>query len=182
VESSTQAPLCVDLDGTLLAGDTLLISVRTALTRKPWVLLALPFALIGGRPAMKRFLASRVLPDPGRLPWRSEVLDFVRQERATGRQIYLVTAADRLIAERVSQHLGLFDRVIATDGRDNLKGQKKLQAIRSLLTKSAFDYVGDSSADLPIFRAARWSYLVAPGNRLRAATRTLTTIRRVFAG
>ena len=81
-----EPPLCVDLDGTLIEGDTLMISVRHLAREAPWTLLALPFVLLGGRPALKAFVARRYVPHPESLVWRSEVLTFIREQPSLGRQ------------------------------------------------------------------------------------------------
>lgn len=179
--ASAEPPLCVDLDGTLIDGDTLLISVALLARRYPWLLPVLPFALLQGRPGFKRFLASRVLPEPDGLPWRSDVVAFVRAQRATGRRIYLTTAADIGIAESVMRYLGCFDGVLATELGANRKAEGKLAAIRNLLGDNEFDYIGDSTADLPVFRAARGSYLVAPSTRLEGIVRRAARVQGVFA-
>jgi len=177
---ASEPPLCVDLDGTLIEGDTLMISVRHLARRAPWVLLALPFVLLRGRALLKAYLAARYVPDPALLTWRADVVDFVRQERSRGRKVILATAAHRLIAEAVMKHLGLFDALVATEGRANAKGQGKAAQIRKSLKHNDFDYIGDSAADLPVFRAARLSYLVAPTDSLRRAVRGVATIAGEF--
>lgn len=173
-------PLCVDLDGTLITGDTLRVSIAMLAARRPWLLPVLPFVLMAGRPALKRFIALRVVPDPSSLPWRTEVVDFVREERGRGRPVYLVTAADRRIAEAVSGYLGLFDAAVATDGAENLKGDNKVLAIRKVLQGKQFDYIGDSTSDLPVFAAARCAYLVAPSDALRRSAESVGSIARIF--
>jgi phosphoserine phosphatase len=175
-----EPPLCVDLDGTLIEGDTLVISVRQLARRAPWTLLALPFVLLRGKPALKAFIARRHVPDPATLVWREEVVAFLREERARGRQIVLATAAHRLIAESVASHLGLFDSLVATDGNANLKGKSKALHICNSLGCKDFDYIGDSRADLPIFEVARVGYLVAPTPSLRQAVRLVGRIAREF--
>lgn len=129
---------------------------------------------------LKRFVAARLVPDPAGLPWREDVVGFLRDERARGRRLCLVTAADRLVAESVATFLGLFDVVIATELGNNLKGLRKVDAICKILSNKEFDYVGDSMADVPVFRAARHSYLVAPGSSLRKAVRTGCVVKREF--
>jgi phosphoserine phosphatase len=42
-------------------------------------------------------------------------------------------------------------------------------AIRAQLGDGEFDYIGDSMADVPVFRAARRSYLVCPSAELTSA-------------
>ena len=178
--TAPEPPLCVDLDGTLIEGDTLRISIRHLARRSPWVLLALPFVLLRGRPALKAFIASRYVPDPASLVWRTEVLAFLREEKSRGRRIVLATAAHRLIGEAVFTHLGLFDTLVATDGDDNVKGAMKTAQIRKSLECNDFDYIGDSAADIPIFGAARVCHLVAPSPALRAAARQVGRIGHEF--
>ena len=177
---SPEPPLCVDLDGTLIEGDTLQISIGHLARRSPWILLALPFVLLRGRPALKAFVASRFVPDPSSLVWRSEVLAFLREEKARGRRIVLTTAAHRLIGEAVFTHLGIFDALVSTDSGDNVKGALKTAHIRKSLDCNDFDYIGDSAADLPVFEAARSCYLVAPSPALRAAAAQVGRIAREF--
>ena len=178
--SLREPPLCVDLDGTLIEGDTLVISIRHLARRAPWALIPLPFVLLRGRPALKEYVARRYVPDPATLTWRVEVLAFLRDERNRGRQIVLATAAHRLVAEAIVAHLGLFDEVVATEAGANFKGSEKVVQIRKSLSCNDFDYIGDSTSDLPIFEVARIGYLVAPTRSLSAAARLVGRIAREF--
>lgn len=176
----SEPPLCVDLDGTLIHGDTLIISLRHLARRSPWTLIALPFVLLRGRPALKAFIARRYIPDPSGLIWRTEVLAFLREEKSRGRRLVLATAAHRLIGEAVLAHLGLFDALVATDVGFNLKGSRKVDHIRKVLNCNEFDYIGDSTADLPIFQVARIGYLVAPSASLSKAAKAVGRIASEF--
>ena len=175
-----EPPLCVDLDGTLIEGDTLRMSVRHLARRAPWTLLALPFLILRGRAALKDYVARRYVPDPATLSWRPEVLAFVRDERARGRRIILATAAHRSIADAVAAHLGLFDGVVATDAETNVKGKRKATEIRKSLGNNEFDYIGDSAADLPVFEAARVTYLVEPSASVSRSARLVGRVAREF--
>ena len=66
----------------------------------------------------------------------------------------LATAADRRIAAAVAAHLGLFSAVFASDGKVNLKGQAKADALVQRYGAGGYVYVGDSWADLPVWRDA----------------------------
>jgi 4-hydroxybenzoate polyprenyltransferase len=66
----------------------------------------------------------------------------------------------------VADHLQLFDQVLASDGENNLKAEQKLDAIRRSGAGTEFDYLGDSHADLPIWRAANAALVVNPSRRL----------------
>ena len=173
-------PLIVDLDGTLIDGDTLHLSLRSLVQTRPWIAPMLPFVVFGGRARFKAFVSNHVTLNAVALPYRRNVLDFVKNQRVSRERIVLATAAHRTIAEAVAHHLGLFDAVIATDGIHNAKGDGKLTSIREHLGDSEFDYVGDSMADVPVFRAARRSYLVCPSASLAAAARDGCRVEAVF--
>lgn len=150
-------------------------------SQKPWLAFLLPVVLLRGRPALKRFIAEHAPLDVPALPWRRSVVEFVRAERAGGRRLVLATAADRLVAEGVATHLGIFDEVVATDLGPNLKGERKVEAIRKSLNERDFDYIGDSTSDLPVFAAARRCYLAAPTARLRRAASEVGRVAGEFA-
>jgi phosphoserine phosphatase len=176
-----ETPLCVDLDGTLIAGDSLVLSLRRLATSAPWHLPAVAFALLEGRAAFKSAVATRFVPDPEFLPWRATVVSFVREQHASGRRVLLTTAAHRRIAESVAAYLACFDGIVATEGEENAKGAAKLVAIRRFIGSDApFDYMGDSSADLPIFAGARFGYLVAPTAAVRDQALRMGNIQRIF--
>ena len=93
------------------------------------------------------------------LPYRINLLQYLEAQKETGRPIILATAAHITIANKVAQHLDIFDSVIATDGNINLKGRNKLEAINRAIG-DRFVYAGDSKADLPIWRFAEAAILV----------------------
>ncbi|MFZ5892917.1 MAG: UbiA family prenyltransferase [Myxococcota bacterium] len=157
-------PLCVDLDGTLITTDTLWESVALMFRSRPWTAVALPFWLLGGRARFKRAVANTAALDPANLPYRKDLVDALRASRERGRKLVLATAADRKIAEGVAGHLGLFQAVHASDGEVNLKASYKRDLLRSTYS-DGFDYVGDSSADEPIFAVATQGYLVGASRR-----------------
>src|SRR6266566_159153 len=84
------------------------------------------------------------------------------------RPIALVTAADRELADAIASYLGLFDEVHASDGTLNLKGANKAAFLAQHFAQAGFDYVGDSAADVEVWRNARAAYVVgteARGNQ-----------------
>jgi 4-hydroxybenzoate polyprenyltransferase len=62
-----------------------------------------------------------------------------------------------------------------------MKGTRKLKAIQEQYP-DGFDYIGDSSADMPLWKAATEAYLVAPGRRLLAQANAVCIPKQVFAG
>jgi len=168
--------LCVDLDGTLIRGDVLWECVLVLLKTRPFTLLLFPFWLLSGRASLKRELAARVHLDPSRLPYRQQVLDLLQQEKAAGCRIALATAADRKLAEAISSYLGLFDEVHASDGQLNLKGANKAAFLAQHYAQTGFEYVGDSAADIEVWRNARAAYVVGTEARAEQAA-AVTTLK-----
>lgn len=177
--TATNAPLVVDLDGTLTPTDTLVESLIAAIHQSPLNLLRLPLWLLKGRAGFKASVAARAGITAATLPYREPVVAYLREEKARGRRIVLATAAHRSIADAVGGHLGLFDQVLATGGGDNLKGHAKLEAIREGVG-DAFVYAGDSRADLPIWRASEAAVLVGVSPATAAAVRREVAVEREF--
>ena len=146
-------PLYVDLDGTLTYTDLLLESVLLLLRRNPLYLFLLPLWLLRGRGWLKTQLARRVEPDVALLPYNAQLLDWLRQQRAAGRRLVLASASHRSLVEMVAAHLGLFDAALGSDADRNLKAGGKLRAIEAD-AGGGFAYVGNSAADLAVWRQA----------------------------
>lgn len=174
-------PLVVDLDGTLTPTDTLMESIARVVQQSPLNLVRLPFWLMQGRAGFKETIASQVGIAADLLPYREPLLDYLRAEKAKGRQIVLATAAHRSIADGVARHLGLFDQVLATETGHNLKGRAKLQAIQEKVGDS-FVYAGDSQADVPIWKAAQAAVLVDVSSGTAETVRQDVPIEREFPG
>lgn len=180
VQTTTDVPLVVDLDGTLTLTDTLIESVIQLVKQTPLSLLRLPFWLLKGRAAFKDAIASHSSFSVDSLPYRESLLIFLRTERERGRSLALATAAHRDIANAVSEHLGIFDVVLASDRGRNLKGKNKLDAIQARYGNE-FAYAGDSQADLPIWKSAQAAVLVGVSSKVARDVRSVTTIEREFA-
>ncbi len=166
--SSTSPPLCVDLDGTLVKSDTLYDSVMVLARQHPAALMQLPRWLRGGKAALKRHLTAAVELDVVHLPYNRELLQYLEQQHATGRAIYLATAADTALAERVAAHLGLFAGVLASDGSLNLAGKNKLAAFQTRFGDN-FTYIGNALPDAPLLANCLDPMVANPTSGLRAA-------------
>jgi phosphoserine phosphatase len=174
---SENIPLVVDLDGTLLRTDLLFESTVCLIKQKPWAAVLMPLWLMKGRAYLKRRISQSVTMDVSLLPLHDELLLWLREEKGRGRRLVLATASDYDQARSVVEPLGLFDTVLGSDGQTNLRGKHKLEAIVHECGQE-FDYVGNSSADLPIWKGCRHSVLVnAPGWVERSARRAGNVVR-----
>jgi hypothetical protein len=170
--ATTKVPLFVDLDGTLIRTDLPVECLCGALRRNPGALWRMPGWLALGRPRFKLELARWGAPEIGSLPFRECVIEFLRKEKLAGRPLILATAATRVLAVAVAEHLQLFDDVLASDERHNLKAKAKLAGIRRYCEARGFEnfaYMGDSRADLAIWREAAECLAVDPSASVRRA-------------
>jgi 4-hydroxybenzoate polyprenyltransferase/phosphoserine phosphatase len=170
VAVQTERPLCVDLDGTLVKSDTFVDSLMVLARRHPIAFLRVPLWALKGKAHVKSQVASMVTLDAAHLPYNRPLLDYLRDEHAAGRKLYLATGADRVLARNVANHLGIFEDVIASDGTTNLTGQNKLERLGQRFPD--FDYVGNALPDLPILQGAREAMLANPDLRLNSALKS----------
>ena len=177
-ESAIAQTVCVDLDGTLIATDMLWECVLGLSRKRPLSLLLLPIWLLRGRAYLKARLAEAVTIDAQRLPYRQDVLRLIAGlKEECARQLVLATASDQRLATAVAAHLGIFDEVLATENGCNLKGQAKADALRARFGDD-FLYIGDSTADLPVWAAARQGIVVGSKELAQRAAK-LTEVREV---
>ncbi|MCU1247239.1 MAG: UbiA prenyltransferase [Edaphobacter sp.] len=170
LDIATLPALCVDLDGTLVKSDTLHDSALAVARHHPRALLRIPGWLLQGKAALKRHLANTIQLDVVHLPYNRELLQYLEQQRATGRPLYLATAADADTAHRIAAHLGIFTGVLASDGELNLAGKNKLAAFQSRFGDN-FSYIGNALPDLPLLQHSREPMVANPTPALRAALR-----------
>ena len=170
IDNASLPVLCVDLDGTLVKSDTLHDSALAVARHRPLALLKLPGWLLQGKASLKRHLAETIQLDVAHLPYNRELLQYLEQQRALGRPIYLATAADADTANRIAAHLGLFTGVLASDGQLNLAGKNKLAAFQSRFGDD-FAYIGNALPDLPLLQHSQEPMVANATPGLRAALR-----------
>ena len=172
------AVLCVDLDGTFLKTDTLFECFFRALKSRPSVLLALPLWLAQGRYRLKQALTqhSRGFDLRG-CPRNPEVEDLIAEARAAGKKIELVTAADQNLVGYDQAFCAMFDAIIGSSEQVNLKAEAKADLLRERHPEG-FAYVGNSAADMPVWRAAteRFAVNIPQSVRRRAVSEGLDLI------
>jgi 4-hydroxybenzoate polyprenyltransferase/phosphoglycolate phosphatase-like HAD superfamily hydrolase len=160
--------LAVDLDGTLLRSDMLYESFWAALSGNFSTPLIALRGLSGGRAQLKSSLAGLATIDVTLLPYNEAVIERVKAWRERGGRAILVTASDRTLAQRIADHLGIFDEVHGSDGQINLKSRNKAAFLEDRYGHGGYAYMGDHRADLPVWSRAGHVIAVAPDASLRA--------------
>jgi len=152
--------LFVDLDESLIRTDIFREQFVRSLALSPWATIKALFQNKFRPEGVKSAVAKKADIDPGTLPYNEDVLKVIHQAKKEGQLIVLATAAHEFIAQKIADHLKIFDAVLATTDTYNCKGAKKLVMMKKYAKGRPFDYIGDSKADLVIFKEVRRAYVV----------------------
>ena len=172
-------PLCVDLDGSLINTDSLFESLTIAIRNLnfPKVL----FWLTKGKAQFKEKLAERYIPNPKYLPYNQKVLNYLKEQKSSGRYLVLATACNKKLALSVSQYLGIFDEVIASDDKRNLRGSAKAKALINRFGVRGFSYLGNDRTDLEVWKDAYSGVLVNTKKSVNTQAKRIVEIEAEIA-
>jgi 4-hydroxybenzoate polyprenyltransferase len=173
------APIVVDLDGTLVKTDLLLENILLFLNRFPLRLFKLIAVLFSGKATFKRTLAETVVPDVTLLPYHKELVDWLIKRRQEGMRLVLATASHKIIADKVAEYLNIFDEVVGTE-EINLASENKRDLLVRRYGERGFEYVGNSSADVPVWKSACAIHVVNPEKGVLTAAKKIGPIGMLF--
>lgn len=165
--TSTEPPLCIDLDGTLNRTDTLHEQIVWLAFHRPLAFFGSLIQLVRGLACFKQTVVGHCAGYS--YPWliNENVIQFAKREKDNGRMLVLATASDEKTAQDCAKQYGLFDGILASRDGINLKGRAKAEKLVECFGECRFDYIGDSETDLPVWAKARKAYVVsAAGSRL----------------
>ena len=157
------APLCVDLDGTLVRSNVFIESVLLLLKAKPLFFIFIPFILFviffseNLKSKFKSFTASVVIDDfhAENLPYEPAFVLWLREQKSNGRKLWLCSGSDQILAERVADHLGIFDGVLGSSPFNNFVAERKASGLVEKFGDRCFDYAGNSSQDIQVWLKSR---------------------------
>ena len=174
-------PLVVDVDGTLLGGDVTVEGAVRLLAESPWQILRLPIWLASGRARMKRRVAEVVALPADELVLNTAVVDEIDTAKAEGREVWLATGADAIAVAPLAERVGATG-VLASDGRVNLTGRAKADALVERFGERGFDYVGNEWRDLAVWTHARCAVGVGLSRSLARRLRRTGEATRLLPG
>ena len=156
-------------------------SALKLLRDNPIKVASLPYVLTKGKAYLKRQLALNTEFCVETLPYNFELLDWLKLQKTQGRQIILCTASNDIIASEIADYLGLFDEVIASSETENLVGVAKVKRLEERYGLKGFDYVGNASADLPVWIASRHGIVVNATDTVVGNATTSCEIEKIFS-
>jgi 4-hydroxybenzoate polyprenyltransferase len=151
------------MQGTLTAANPAHEKLLWLLIHAPRTLLALLASWTSRRAALQAAAAERADFAVESLPYREDLLEWLRLERAQGRHIVLLAHNDRHTAERIAQHLGIFDEVLEAHSSPGEAATARRAALLARYGSGGFDYVTANPADEAVWSAARSTVVI--GNR-----------------
>lgn len=145
------APLVVDLDGTMLCSDTLVEGIAAGLFQKPFATLMRGAGALASVPKFKAWVFHNIEVDYDAIPANEGLVAWLSEEKAKGRPIHLVSAANQGVVDKLADRFGIFDSAHGSSDTHNLKGRHKRKFIQENFGQSAV-YAGDSRPDLHVWK------------------------------
>ena len=155
--------LVVDLDKSLLKIDLFKEALGKSLLKQPLVFCKTVFMALTSRAKAKIYISKKYNIELKTLPYNQNVIDLIINYKEIGYKIVLATGASSHFAGSISNHLELFDKVIATNESINMTGINKLNVIKKEINDN-YIYIGDSKKDIPIWLHCKKAILVGGKN------------------
>jgi 4-hydroxybenzoate polyprenyltransferase/phosphoserine phosphatase len=166
-------PIIIDLDGTIVHTDMLHENIFSLLAAKPLEILKIPYYLFKGKAYLKKKLALESQLDVTNLPYNYELLDWIKDQKNKGSNVVLCTGSDIIDAKKISDFLGIFDDVIASDGKLNLVGKNKANILVEQYGSKNFHYAGNSRKDIHIWKESDHAIVINSSKKL------LNTVKKI---
>ena len=165
-------PLVVDGIGTCVKTDLLLEYLLALLRNRPRDIIALPGWLLRGKAYLEEQVLLRSPLDVSLLPYRTEFVNYLKEQRATGRSVVLEAPRDGQMARKVADHLMLFGEIFSSQESNDLSSAPQETRFVSRFGEKGFDYATSRGSDLGVLSSARNVILVNPSRKAkRAVTR-----------
>ena len=177
----TTVPLVVDVDGSLVSGDLLVESALRVFASTPFGFLRLTLPLLARRAALKRAVSRAAPVPPSSLVINQTVVSEIDAAVRSGRPVWLASGSDELVVQPLAEQLRV-SGIMASDGKVNLVGRVKADALVERFGKNGFDYIGNSRRDVVVWKESRQAIAVGASGRLQRALRTVNNDVRFLPG
>jgi 4-hydroxybenzoate polyprenyltransferase len=179
INKNSEAPLAVDLDGTLIKTDLLYESALAFLAMNILNIFYLVIWVFKGKAYLKRKLALNIKINPANLPYRLDFLEWLNQQKKS-RTLILISASDQKIVDAISEHLGIFDCAIGSDGIVNMAGIQKRNYLVNLYGENNYSYAANNYVDLDVWKDSKSAILTSNNERLLKRLTLVSQIEKTF--
>jgi 4-hydroxybenzoate polyprenyltransferase len=108
------------------------------------------------------------------------LLAYLKEQKKKGRVIALATASHQKYALQIAEHLGIFERVFATNGLVNIASTQKANALVKAYGQGQFVYAGNARPDMKVWLTAAAAIVVGPSKSLFKEAEKLLEIEHHF--
>lgn len=181
-QALSERPLIVSLAGTLVKSDVALDSLLHLVRHNPAVIVKIWAWMFSGTSSLRSRLENAASLDVEHLPYHSEVLSFLRKQRAQGRSVYLATSSDGRLAQRIVEHLDIFEgKLLFSRDSPGLKDGDRLNDGQPWNPGGDFAFIGHSIEDLARLSSAAERMVANPRpSLLRAMSKSQLEVDRRF--
>ena len=160
-------PFVLDVDGTFLRTDMLFETFWAAMGQDPITALRTTARHFSDRARLKAELAGLGPVRVDLMPVNPQVAELAQAAQAQGHEVVLASASHNKLVEELARTHGLSERVFASNGQTNLKGEAKADALVAAYGEGGFHYAGDDPSDMSIWCKADNAIVVGnlPGAR-----------------
>jgi 4-hydroxybenzoate polyprenyltransferase len=167
-----------DLDGTLIETDLLYEAFILLIKKNAFHIFNCIIWIYKGKAYLKARIFELVDIQYQWLPYNKNVIDFLNAEFNNGRKIILATASPLSAAEEIAKVHPFISEVYGSSEELNLKGKNKANLLSSKIGEKQFDYIGNASEDLEIFKVCRNAYLVNASGKLKKQTAQVAILKK----
>lgn len=154
LDATAMPPLCVDLDGTLVKGDTSWMAWKKLCRKSPMKAMNACIRGLAGTRYAKAYIAEHCEVENSALKMNEALLSFLLEEKRRGRKMILVTGANERAARRIVEQLKIFDEVIGSSETQDMTGKAKARVLVDRFGERGFSYVGNAMVDRHVWRHA----------------------------
>lgn len=152
-------PIVCDLDGTLIKSDLYLESLVIFIKKNYFFILNIFYQILFNKISFKHKITQKIKLDANNIPINFELLDWLKKEQKSGRDVYLVTGATPDSFKCIKKSLINFKRIVTSSKKINLVGKNKANFLKEEFGINKFDYVGNSVSDFAIWKISRHKIL-----------------------
>jgi 4-hydroxybenzoate polyprenyltransferase/phosphoserine phosphatase len=181
-DDAAPVPLVVDVDGSLIAGDTLIEAMLRLIAADPVNLVRIVLWLARGRARLKAEVAGRVGFADGDLVFNQAVLTLVRDAQAEGRPVYLASGGAHRHVAAIAEQLGGLTDIYTSGDESSMTGRAKADRLVAAFGAGGFDYIGNEARDLAVWQRARRAIAVNAGAGMRRRVRAIDPHARFIDG
>ena len=113
-----------------------------------------------GKTYAKKFLYDNTQFSITNIPFNNAVIDFIKLNKKHYISTILISGSYYEYVDYIADYLKIFDYRVGTTLGNNMISMNKVKYIRDKFDNTAFDYIGDSTKDIPIWLEARKAYVV----------------------